>query len=135
MQRPNALCLANIGDGTAVERVNEAIGLALNNCLDKSTKATAKRKVVLTLTLEPDEDRDMLYTFVEVKLGFPFETPGAGKAFVQTDAATGETYVVASPRKGGEEGDVPGQQTLPGVDASAPPREGKVVPIKSVVNE
>lgn len=134
-QRANALCLANIGDGTAVERVNEAISIALNNCLDKATKATAKRKVVLVLTMEPDEERDMIYTFVEVNLKLPFEVPGAGKAFVQTDATTGEMYAVAIARKGGEEQDAPGQQTLPGVPTEPPAREARVVQMPKAVNE
>ena len=135
-QRPNALCLANVGDGTAVERIEEAIRSAVANCLDKNASWKKPRKVVFTVQLDVmDEDRDAIITSIEAKAVLPGETPGLGKAFVQIDAQTGEQYVVAVAKKGGEDGDVPGQQMLPGVPVDPPAREARVVQMPKAINE
>ncbi len=52
------MSLGNIRRGSAVEMVDEAIQRVVENIVDLNTTATAKRKVTLTLTFTPSNERD-----------------------------------------------------------------------------
>ena len=53
--------------GGIEEVVNREVDRVICNVMDPSTKATAKRKIVLTLTFEPDETRGRLDLDVQAK--------------------------------------------------------------------
>jgi hypothetical protein len=49
--------LDTLAQGAAVEMFNDELKKVLTNILDPNTKATAKRTLVLTVEIKPDEDR------------------------------------------------------------------------------
>lgn len=53
--------------GGIAEVVDREVDRVICNVLDPSTKATAKRKIVLTLTFNPDESRSRLDMDVQAK--------------------------------------------------------------------
>ncbi|EFB76048.1 hypothetical protein SUBVAR_05832 [Subdoligranulum variabile DSM 15176] len=53
--------------GGIAEVVDREVDRVICNVLDPSTKATAKRKIVLTLTFNPDETRSRLDMDVQAK--------------------------------------------------------------------
>lgn len=56
------LDLTNLSDGGVQEKFDMAMQKLLENIHDPNTKATAKRKLTLTLTLEPDDNRQAIKT-------------------------------------------------------------------------
>lgn len=135
MERPNTLNPTNVGDGTLIERIADGLRAAERSVYDKQTKASAKRQVVATITLEADDERDFIWHEIDVKVKLPGETPGLGKANIQIDADTGEYYAAVVPPKAGAAADVAGQQTLPGVSVAPPVREPRLVPKSIAANE
>jgi len=53
------LSLTNLGKGAAVEKFDHELGEVLTNILDPNTEATAKRRIVLEVTIRPNKDRRM----------------------------------------------------------------------------
>jgi hypothetical protein len=60
----------NLGFGTVVELFDSEMTKVLENCLDFNTSARTKRKITLTMTITPDEDREVcdVEAAVELKL-------------------------------------------------------------------
>jgi hypothetical protein len=69
------LNIANIAGGALVEQVDAEINKVLNNILDPNTNPIKKRKITVTLTFLPSEDRtaDVVFetksTIVPIKPG------------------------------------------------------------------
>ncbi len=59
--------LDNLGNGSAVERFNYELKKVLENILDPNTDYKAKRAVSLTVTFQPNAERDALITAIDVK--------------------------------------------------------------------
>ncbi|MCV9899842.1 replication terminator protein [Exiguobacterium sp. N5] len=59
--------LNNFADGALLERVNAEIGKVLENIQDPNTEATKKRKVTITLELEPNHRRELADVVTSVK--------------------------------------------------------------------
>lgn len=70
------LSIADIAHGEIVNKLNNALVEAAANIRDPNTDATAKRKIVLTLTLDPAKDRSSFATDIkcETKLAAPAST-------------------------------------------------------------
>lgn len=51
--------------GAFQERVDYEMGRVVDNILDLNTKATAKRKITLTIELTPDDERQTISVAVE----------------------------------------------------------------------
>lgn len=54
--------------GAILERVDYEMGKVMDNILDPNTKATAKRKISVTLELIPSADRRTITAYFEDKL-------------------------------------------------------------------
>ncbi|MCI5500035.1 MAG: hypothetical protein MR419_11010, partial [Clostridiales bacterium] len=63
----NAKSIMEMGGGSFLERIDYEMARVMNNILDANTKATAKRKVTVTLTFTPDDDRSIIGVDVVVK--------------------------------------------------------------------
>lgn len=50
----------SLHDGAAIEMIDEALAEAWANIWDPNTEAKQKRSVILTITLAPDEERDIV---------------------------------------------------------------------------
>lgn len=59
--------LNNFADGALLERVNMEIGKVLENIQDPNTDATKKRKVTITLDIEPNDRRELANVVSSVK--------------------------------------------------------------------
>ncbi len=71
------LSLATLKGGAAIEMVDEAIQELLENIVDPNTDATTKRKVTLSLTLAPDQERESMHIKIDVRSSFaPHEAVG-----------------------------------------------------------
>jgi hypothetical protein len=97
--RPNELRIESLFDSaprsedeTGSERVNRALKALIENVNDSRFPATAKRKIVVTIEAEPDEERRDLKTFITVETKFPAEKAAGSMVYINTDAQTGETY-------------------------------------------
>lgn len=61
--------------GGIAEVVDREVDRVICNIMDPSTKATAKRKIVLTMVFEPDEYRERLDMDVQAKATLAPVTP------------------------------------------------------------
>ena len=59
--------LAELANGAVAERVNLEVKKVLENIADPNTNAKTKRKVVLTLTFQADDNRDVVNVSVHAK--------------------------------------------------------------------
>lgn len=104
--------LENLGGGAASERFTDAMREVVENVQDPNTDAKAKRRVVLTATIAPSEDREgaILSFDVQTKLASP--KPQAGLIYMGRKADGTYVAVANDPRQidafaeGNEEPDV-----------------------------
>lgn len=69
----DSVSVDRLAGGDLVPRLNDALQKLAENVLDPSTKATAPRKITLTITMKPDDNRDMgsVELGIAVKLAAP----------------------------------------------------------------
>ena len=60
MEDLNRASILEMAMGAIEERVNYEMDRVIQNILDRNTQATGKRKVVVELTIVPDDDRKVL---------------------------------------------------------------------------
>ena len=53
----NAKSIVEMARGAILERINYEMARVMDNILDANTKPTAKRKLTVTLTFTPDDER------------------------------------------------------------------------------
>ena len=59
--------ILQMGRGAFAERADYEMRKVIDNILDPNTKATAKRKITLTLEMVPDEERSQISVAVTAK--------------------------------------------------------------------
>ena len=59
--------LETINDGKAINKFNFELKRAIQNCMDGNTSTKKPRKVILEMTLKPDETRESITSSFEVK--------------------------------------------------------------------
>lgn len=96
--------------GAIQERADYEMTKLLDNILDPNTKATAKRKLVITLELQPDDTRQNIAVSCTAKSTLAVTNPVTTSLYV----ADGETIVEMVPQ-------VPGQIAMDGNEQEAPP--------------
>ena len=100
--------------GAILERVDYEMGKAMDNILDPNTKATAKRKVTVTLTFTPDDDRSIIGVDVVVKSALAPTNPAVTSLYLMGEDGTGEVQAVEMVPQ------IPGQTSLDGTEQEAP---------------
>lgn len=60
--------LGNLSGGAVGERIALEINRVLSNIDDPNTEATAARKLVLTITFKPDEEREVVRTGITARV-------------------------------------------------------------------
>jgi hypothetical protein len=112
--------IAKLHEGAAIEMIDEALTEAWANIWDPNTEAKKKRAIHLTITLSPDEERDI------VTVGMSVENRLAKcKAMV--------TRVNLSRLKGGQivASELRSRQmSLPVAEESVDPETGEVIPLR-----
>lgn len=67
MDKTIKLDLSTIGEGGLQEKVDKELEKVFDNILDPNTDIKTKRKLTITLTMVPDETREVVSTSMEVK--------------------------------------------------------------------
>lgn len=99
--------------GAFSERVDYEMKKVVDNILDPNTKATAKRKISLTIELSPDDERSSIGVAVQAKSTLAPTNPVKTSLFVTKDDE-GELSVVEMVPQ------IPGQQRMDGVEQQSP---------------
>lgn len=99
--------------GAILERVDYEMGKVMENILDPNTKATAKRKITLTIELTPDDERRQIQVSVTAKSTLAATNPVATSLYVTGDS-NGELVVAEMVPQ------VPGQLNMDGTQQEAP---------------
>ncbi len=84
--------------GAIEERFDLEMGKAIDNILDVNTKATAKRKIVLTVEIAPDEDRTLLAVTATAKSTLAATKPIATALYLAEDVSGTMRAVESSPQ-------------------------------------
>ena len=109
-QRASILQMAQ---GAFQERVDYEMQRCVDNILDVNTKATAKRKITLTIELTPDDDCRQIRVNVVAKATLAATNPVATSLCVTTDG-NGEMVVAEMVPQ------LPGQMRMDGNEQEAP---------------
>lgn len=101
--------------GGFMERVDYEMPKILANILDANTKATAKRKLTITMEFAPDDDRESVVVNFTVKAALAPANPLRTTLYIAGSTETGEVNVVEMVPQ------VPGQTDFDGMEQDAPP--------------
>ena len=91
MGTPIEITLANLAGGGLMECASAELRKICENVSDPNTKADAKRKLVITVLIEPDETRQMARITYDVKSSIP--GPDAGKTMAYIAMAPGSNAI------------------------------------------
>lgn len=109
-QRDSIMSMAR---GAFQERVDYEMGRVVDNILDLNTKATAKRKITLTIELTPDDERQTISVAVQAKATLAPTNPVATALCITRDG-NGEMVVAEMVPQ------IPGQMNMDGTQQEAP---------------
>ena len=102
MTQENRTSILQMARGAIQERVDYEVGKAVDNILDLNTDPTAKRKIVLTIEMKPDENRQYIKSALAPVL------PVGTTLGIAANPDTGEMLLVESTPQ------VPGQVGMDG---------------------
>jgi len=105
--------LLQMAKGAIQERVDYEVSRVVDNILDMNTEAKVKRKVVLTIVMVPDDDRQVVKIEASAKSTLAPVTP-VGTSLVITADGNGEMMLAEIVPQ------VPGQMSLTGEVQEAP---------------
>ena len=105
--------LLQMAKGAIQERVDYEVSRVVDNILDRNTEAKVKRKVVLTIVMVPDDDRQVVKIEASAKSTLAPVTP-VGTSLVITADGNGEMMLAEIIPQ------VPGQISMTGEEQEAP---------------
>ena len=105
--------LLQMAKGAIQERVDYEVSRVVDNILDMNTEAKVKRKVVLTIVMVPDDDRQVVKIEASAKSTLAPVTP-VGTSLVITADGNGEMMLAEIIPQ------VPGQISMTGEEQDAP---------------
>lgn len=105
--------IMRMAKGAFEERVDYEMAKVIENILDLNTKATAKRKISLTIELTPDDERRMISVSVQAKATLAATNPVATSLCVTHDGEGQMVVAEMVPQ-------VPGQLNLDGTEQARP---------------
>lgn len=79
--------------GAIEERVDYEMSKIIDNIIDPNTKATAKRKVTVTVELVPADDRKTIHVSATAKSTLVATNPIATALYITTDRKSGEMLI------------------------------------------
>lgn len=113
----NDMCKKSILEmarGGMMERVDYEMPKIIDNILDANTKATAKRKLTITMEFVPDDDRTNIVASFATKIALAPTNPIRTTLYISGEDSTGEVQVVEMVPQ------VPGQTGMDGTEQEAP---------------
>ena len=105
--------ILQMAKGAIQERVDYEVSRVVDNILDMNTEPTVKRKVVLTIEMKPDENRQVITMNASAKSTLAPTTP-IGTSLVITSDGNGEMVVAEIVPQ------VPGQMSMDGGEQERP---------------
>lgn len=105
--------IMQMAKGAFQERVDYEMSRVIDNILDLNTKATAKRKITLTIELTPDDERRQIQVAVTAKSTLASTNPVATSLCITSDG-NGEMVVAEMVPQ------IPGQLNMDGTQQEAP---------------
>ncbi len=99
--------------GAFEERVDYEMNRVIQNILDPNTKATAKRKIALTIELTPDDERQQIQVSVAAKSTLAGTNPVTTALYVTGDEKGELAFVEMVPQ-------IPGQMRMDGAEQEPP---------------
>lgn len=109
----DATSILQMAKGAIQERVDYEMRRVVDNILDENTKATAKRKITLTVELIPDDERQKINVSVVAKSALAPTNPIATSLYIAGDAR-GEMVIAEMVPQ------VPGQMFMGGGEQEQP---------------
>jgi len=110
-----AKSILEMGRGAFIERADYEMARVLENILDANTKATAKRKITITMEFVPDDERTNIAVNVTAKSTLAATNPVTTSLYIAGSDLTGEVQAVEMVPQ------IPGQLGFGGEEQSAPP--------------
>lgn len=101
--------------GAFLERADYEMAKVIENILDPNTKASAKRKLTITMDFSPDDDRQNIMVGFQVKSTLAPTNPARTTLFIAGEDSTGEAQVVEMAPQ------IPGQQDMDGGEQESAP--------------
>lgn len=109
----NTDSILQMARGAFIERVDYEMHKVIDNILDPNTKATAKRKITLTIELVPDDERQQINVQVTAKSTLAPTNP-VGTSLYVTGNSNGEPVLAELVPQ------VPGQMAMDDAEQEAP---------------
>lgn len=106
--------LLDMASGGFKEVVDYEVSKVFDNIMDVNTKATAKRKVTVTMEFQPDDSRANVRVATVVKTSLATVNPVTTTLYVAGENSTGEVQVVEMTPQ------IPGQTSMDAGEQPAP---------------
>lgn len=113
MEQDMRSSILQMAKGAIQERVDYEVSRVVDNILDMNTEPTVKRKVVLTIEMKPDENRQVITMNASAKSTLAPTTP-IGTSLVITSDGNGEMVVAEIVPQ------VPGRLNIDGTEQEKP---------------
>lgn len=110
----NVKSIMQMAKGAFLERVDYEMAKIMGNILDANTKATEKRKLTVTLTFVPDDDRTTIGVSMVAKASLAATNPAVTSLYLVGEDGTGQVQAVEMVPQ------IPGQTALDGTEQEAP---------------
>lgn len=114
MENQNRASILQMARGAIQERVDYEVCKAVDNIMDLNTDPTAKRKIVLTIEMKPDENRQYIKISASAKSALAPVLPVGTTLGIAANPDTGEMVLVESTPQ------IPGQVGIDGSVQEAP---------------
>lgn len=113
MSKATKESIMQMGRGAFIERVDREMDKVVDNILDPNTKATAKRKITVTLEFSPDEERTQMGVNVTAKSTLANTIPASTTLCFVPDGNGELMAVEAVPQ-------IPGQMAMDAAEQESP---------------
>lgn len=110
----NTKSIMQMAKGAFMERIDYEMAKIMDNILDANTKATAKRKLTVTLTFSPDDERTNIGVSMVAKTSLASTNPAVTSLYLMGEDGTGEVQAVEMVPQ------IPGQTSMDGAEQDAP---------------
>ena len=100
--------------GGFMERADYEMEKIVRNILDPNTKATGKRKLTITMELQPDDERENIVVKFAAKSTLTPTNPAQTMLYISGEDVTGEMQIAEMAPQ------IPGQYSLDGIEQEPP---------------
>lgn len=114
INKDNQRSILEMARGAIMERVDYEMAKVLDNIMDANTKASAKRKLTVTLTFQPDEERTQIAVDTVAKSTLAPTNPVVTSLYVTGSHIDGQMQVVEMVPQ------IPGQVGIDGQEQDDP---------------